>query len=683
MTASKSASEPARALRRIRIAGLVGALVGALLMAALGGDLRRSLFDGWQRLSPRDLSDTQVRVVEIDAESLDAVGGWPWSRYHVARLTEQIAARRPAAIGFDIIFAKEDPLRPEVVAGLYPELDAGSAARLRGLTSNDDVLGDVLGRTRPVLARAGADEGGADPAELNFEAEVTGRLPPEAASFRRATVSIPQLEFVALGFGLIGVEPDVDGVIRQVPMIGRLGDQAHPALSLDLVRVARNQPGIKVAEDAIQVGDRRIPVDRQGEVRLHFGTFPRQATIPAVDLLRKGLPADEIAGKVVLVGLAAEGAEDVVTTPVQRATFGIYTHAQAVDAILRGSGWLERPAWAAPVEWAVGILIVLLVVYALPRRGPLQFLVPAALVLLVGASWTAFQFGSLLLDPIGPSTLGTFAAFGVGLASLGETRRERERLREALVQERIAAARVEEEMNQARSIQESMLPPPGYLAGLDPRLEIAAVLEPARSVGGDFFDAVRLDADRIAFCIADVTGKGVPAALFMALSKALSRSVILREANLESAATLLNEELSRDEIDSGVTMLIGIVDLTSGELSLVNAGHDNPFLLAGGEVVDFKMDGGPPFCIVDFPWPIVRVPLAPGEGIVLVTDGVAEAQDGKGGFYGRERARETLIDSAATDAAGIAAALVAAVRRFEAGAEPSDDLTVMVLRYRG
>lgn len=300
-------------------------------------------------------------------------------------------------------------------------------------------------------------------------------------------------------------------------------------------------------------------------------------------------------------------------------------------------------------------------------------------------SWLAFDALALLLDPLRPLLLGGGTALGLSAAALVESRRERERLREALVEQRIAAAEVAKEMAMARSIQLGMLPPAADLGDLDPRIDIAALLEPARSVGGDFYDAVRLDPDRIAFTIADVTGKGVPASLFMALSKALAKSVVLRESNLGDAATLLNEELSRDNLDSGVTMLIGVIDLATGEAALVNAGHDNPFLIRGnGAVDDVAMEGGPPFCIVDYPWPIERITLTPGETLVLVTDGMTEAQNDAGALLGRAASAALVGDAGRQGAAAeIARALVRSVRKHEAGAEPSDDLTVIVVRYLG
>jgi adenylate cyclase len=108
MMASKSRSEARLQLGRIRLAGLVGAFAAALVLLLAGEPPRRALFDAWQRLAPRDLSDTRVHIVAIDDESLREIGPWPWPRYHLARLTEEIGARGAVAIGFAMVFPERD-----------------------------------------------------------------------------------------------------------------------------------------------------------------------------------------------------------------------------------------------------------------------------------------------------------------------------------------------------------------------------------------------------------------------------------------------------------------------------------------------------------------------------------------------------------------------------------------------
>jgi serine phosphatase RsbU (regulator of sigma subunit) len=292
----------------------------------------------------------------------------------------------------------------------------------------------------------------------------------------------------------------------------------------------------------------------------------------------------------------------------------------------------------------------------------------------------------LLFDPLRPAMIGSGAALALGALIFVRGRTERAQLARELVEQRITSAMQEGELQAARAIQLGMVPAPALLARLDPRIHASAVLEPARVVGGDFYDAFRIDADRLLFVIGDVTGKGIPAALYMALSKTLAKSVLVRESGgLAHAVDTLNRELMREADDAmGVTMLIMLIDCASGELTMVNAGHENPILLKPGEPAKtVPMRGGPPFCVCDFAYPEERLTLFPGNTLVLITDGVTEAQDQDGRMFGLGGALAALGRRDGIDSDALIAGLVEAVRGFEHPMEPSDDLTVLALRYRG
>jgi sigma-B regulation protein RsbU (phosphoserine phosphatase) len=146
----------------------------------------------------------------------------------------------------------------------------------------------------------------------------------------------------------------------------------------------------------------------------------------------------------------------------------------------------------------------------------------------------------------------------------------------------------------------------------------------------------------------------------------------------------VNEELLRGGADAlSVTMVIGILNLATGAVSLVCAGHEDPItLVASGEAESHRLEGGPPLGLVDYPYPVEALTLGVGDALVLVTDGITEAQDCEGRLYGRDRVLREVV-SRATSATGLCEGLRDAVRTFEGGIEPTDDLTVMALRYLG
>jgi serine phosphatase RsbU (regulator of sigma subunit) len=221
------------------------------------------------------------------------------------------------------------------------------------------------------------------------------------------------------------------------------------------------------------------------------------------------------------------------------------------------------------------------------------------------------------------------------------------------------------------------------------RVDVYAVLEPARIIGGDLYDFFKLDADRLFFAVADVSGHGVAASLFMAVSKALCKSAALRRGDdLGAIIREVDADISRDNPEAFfVSVWAGLLDLRTGELHHCNAGHEPAWLVGpgAGPARLLAAGGGPPLCVVDgFPYEAASYRLRPGETICLVTDGVTEAQDAARRLYGRDRLSQVLssvVDPPGVDALG--EAIRSDVAGFTAGTEASDDLTILVLRWRG
>jgi serine phosphatase RsbU (regulator of sigma subunit) len=256
--------------------------------------------------------------------------------------------------------------------------------------------------------------------------------------------------------------------------------------------------------------------------------------------------------------------------------------------------------------------------------------------------------------------------------------------------EREQSARIAGELQAAQQIQNAMLPRTDLLQH-DPRIDLHAVLTPAREVGGDLYDFFMLDDDRLFVLVGDVAGKGLSASIFMAVSKALYKSVRLRapEADLGRIMAQANAEVSRDNAQRlFVSVFAAVLDLRSGRLSYCNAGHDNPYRLHAtlAEPGRIEDGDGPPLCAMrDYAYAGASCQLLPGETLCLLTDGIAEAQNAAGELYGATRVRQVLL-ALMHDSVGARVAidtLVADVAAFAGGAEPADDLTVLALRWRG
>jgi sigma-B regulation protein RsbU (phosphoserine phosphatase) len=264
---------------------------------------------------------------------------------------------------------------------------------------------------------------------------------------------------------------------------------------------------------------------------------------------------------------------------------------------------------------------------------------------------------------------------------------EKKRLRDELVAH---LARVELDLQTAREIQLGMVPaefpPPPPPACLD----VHAVLYPAREIGGDLYDFFYSDPQTLCVAIADVAGKGAPAALFMARTKTLVRMVatLLPGASgppprVDEVVARVNAELCRDNASLiFVTLFFAMLDLPTRTLSYCNAGHNLPYVVDRAGAVAPVADGrGKPLGIRPDALYVTAVrQLAPGECLYLFTDGITEATDAAGRLFEEVRLEECLRASADAPARSIVEATIARVREFVGDSPQSDDIAAMAIR---
>jgi sigma-B regulation protein RsbU (phosphoserine phosphatase) len=236
----------------------------------------------------------------------------------------------------------------------------------------------------------------------------------------------------------------------------------------------------------------------------------------------------------------------------------------------------------------------------------------------------------------------------------------------------------------AREIQQAILPRifppfPEEAASMD----IAASMNAAKDVGGDFYDFFRIDNDHIGFTIADVSGKGVPAAIFMAVSRTLLRATGIRGVSPAECMTYSNDLLSQESVNyMFVTMFYGIYNIRTGEVCYSNAGHNPPYLMkANGhvELLPLSKDivAG---AIDDYQFTQESIQLEPGDTLLLYTDGVTEAIDTDEKEYGEARLEKLLAQNCKLSCQEIVDNVKADVKAFAGEAEQSDDITLLALK---
>lgn len=251
-----------------------------------------------------------------------------------------------------------------------------------------------------------------------------------------------------------------------------------------------------------------------------------------------------------------------------------------------------------------------------------------------------------------------------------------------------ARERVEGELSAARDIQVGMLPRafPPFPERRD--VDVYAMLESAKQVGGDLYDFVLLDRDRLFFVVGDVSGKGVPAALFMAMTMTLFKATALAsDATPDAIMRRVNGELSRDNPGQMfVTAFCGVLDLRTGAVAYANGGHEPPFLRhADGRVSRLPRSAGMALGVFDdADFTPAVLDLAAGDALILFTDGVSEAANAADELFTIQRIENSLARSPPTaPARAVAEGLADDVRVFVGEAPQSDDLAILVIRYDG
>ena len=244
---------------------------------------------------------------------------------------------------------------------------------------------------------------------------------------------------------------------------------------------------------------------------------------------------------------------------------------------------------------------------------------------------------------------------------------------------------IQQDLQTAREIQQAILPKcfPPFPDRKD--FDIYAAMNAAKEVGGDFFDFFMIDNDRIGFVIGDVSGKGVTAAIFMAVSRTIIRATGLKGIPADECMNYVNNLLCSESVSSMfVTVFYGILNTSNGDLEYVNAGHNPPFILSSTGLKTVELTKGTVLGGIEhFNYKSRRMTIDPGDTLYLYTDGVTEAFNSEGNMYGEKRLGNLLKANLRAGHKEIVKITLADVAAFAAGTLPSDDITLMAIKYFG
>jgi adenylate cyclase len=412
--------------------------------------MRALVFDAYQRVAPAAFDPAlPVRIVDIDEESLQKIGQWPWPRTVLAELVTKLAADGAAAIAFDMVFPEPDRMSPANAVQFWPKSAALDSLKteVEKLPSNDQVFADAIAEAPVVLGfiaspqaqsmpetKAGFAHGGDDPRLF-------------APYYPGAAASLKVLQDPAQGVGALNWIPEYDQIIRRMPMLVRIGDTLYPSLAGDVLRLAQGAStymikssgasseqafGEKTGIVKIRVGDYEVPTEANGQMWIKFTPHSEARYLPAWKVLNGEIGADEIAGRIILIGTSAAGLLDLRATPLEASVPGVELHAQAVEQILQ-EAYLLRPDFATPAELLYILVLGLLIAILIYRAGAMGSAVLGAVAVagVIGISWYAYDALGWLVDPVYPAiALSAIYLAGTSFVFL-RTERERNRVRNA------------------------------------------------------------------------------------------------------------------------------------------------------------------------------------------------------------------------------------------------------------
>jgi len=665
-----------------RVSARKGAMIGAIcglvvaLAWAVGAtrflDLR--LHDWRYHLRGAKPASDRIAIVELDDQTLGSdlfKDVWPIPRRYYAMAIDALENAGAQAVMFDLVFQSNDPT------------DSLGDQWLASITSEHDNVIQAIAFQHRDAPMSGQMAAVSDSAELIRH----GRPVSQQRLASAQVVSLPygDLLTAAHDIGHTAVLIDKDGVVRRIPQFIRFGEWAYGSLPIRLVEVAARRdstlPQFELTPEGITIfwkGRRkRVPSDAEGGTSIVFAgderAFKNRYSMLQVLHWYRDEDTTSLArafrGKLVMVGSTTTGvnAIDLGAIPFSSVAPLVYVHANAANAALQGRFLREVSA-----PWIILALIALGTGLGLwYSRLSLLHAALVALGAILGVA--AADYGLFVLADISLPPLGAMLVPPITWAAVENVWR-----REA---EDRARARAKE-LDVAHAIQEQMLPlvPPKIVG-----LEVAGRNIPAESIGGDYYDWVPLGKDSVAIVIGDVSGHGIPAALLMAHLRASFHAVVESGRSPAEMVETVNRSLARATMPGKfATFFLGIISVKEGTLSYCNAGHNSPYLVRNGEVIELTANG-PPIAVVEhMPFTGAEQKFVAGDILVVYSDGIPEAPNRNQPkvFYGDDRLKQRTLalSSANNGASHILEGILADVRALSGERMHVDDVTIVVVR---
>ena len=599
-------------------------------------------FDLYQKIFTLNKNDSDVIIIDIDEKSLGKFGQFPWSRSVFASILEKVNKDQPKAVGFDIFFTEKDKQSPDEIIKSY-NLIPTDVTELQKLKGHDEIFGEQLKKTKSVTAVLGSPV----PSHSNYDRKAKARFlskggdPKEFTySYTYSIGSLEQLENNVKGLGSISFLDQTDGIIRSLPLIVKFNNEIYPTMGLEMVRVGNNQKNIyiemsDIGLNRISARPYKISSDPNGIIWIRYKNPIKSQYISASSVFEGKFPDNFFKDKYVLIGASAQGLFDLVKIPLGLTIPGVEVHANVIENIIDQSFLIRNPntyIFELLFVFIVSVLTFLISQKIKPKYSLSIFFSSLIIVIIIGFSM--FLFRSELVDISYPIFMLTITFLtGLYFRFIEENKIALSNLQKE--------AKLLKERELAAGVQKSLFPDISKFENF-----IFAKNVPARDVSGDYFDVVRSTPEEYFFTLADVSGKGVKAGMYMAKASSIFRTLTNLKFPLEKIVYGVNNELVEAKFKGMfVTAVFGKINIKTGELIFINAGHESILLFDENKNYEYIKSDMPPIGIVKyFTETMVKSNTInlKDKTFVVYTDGVTEGYLKNGAELGAEGVQDII-----------------------------------------
>jgi CHASE2 domain-containing sensor protein len=578
-------------------------------------------YDFYQKVFNRgEVQD--VTIVDIDEKSIAKVGQFPWRRDIYSIILKNLNQHNPKAIAFDIVFSEEDKQNPK---DLLLKLQKESSQLIDiEVADTNKIFVDSIKSSKIILPILGEpnDNFVKNDSEPKVRIVTKGEDPKNFIyKFKNKIISLEEISNAASGIGSISLIPNIDGIIRNVPVLYDIDNRIWPSLALETVRVATDQKNLLVKSnkngiELIKTRKNSIPSDQNAVINIKFNKFSKENYVSAIDVINNDFDQKRINNKIILIGSSAQALFDIVKISNGKTVPGVEVHAHIIDNILKNESIIKNIYTHLAENIIFLILVILLILIPIKIKPKFSIIFFVGSIFLINLSSIIIYQFNFYIDFLFSSIAGTLAFMtSLYFRYLEENSIaiENEKKQSILKKEREIAGEVQKKLFPNNKKIEKY---------------IFAQNTPAKDVSGDYYDYYQVNDNEIYFILGDVTGKGIKAGILMANAAAVFRSLTKMNSSVAKTALYINNQVKDSSYQAMfITAILGRINLEKKEMEFINMGHEPMMVLDPQFNFEYIKSTLPPMGLMpvkDESFFKTTVMDITNKTILIYTDGVTE-----------------------------------------------------------